>query len=131
MEDLLITKEMIFETITRPEIAKLMDIHVGSLHKVMNSPSTNPPEPIGKIANQLTYDKLAVLAWIKTKPLEKMVWEQSSQADKEPVFDPACVRFFLCGGVGNSRQHQHYQRLRESASRRPAQKKCHAAGNQD
>lgn len=87
------------ETIEHPEIAKLLGISVNTIYKVLQCKATNAPASVGKKGRQLTYDRDAVLAWIETKPLDRMIWPQTTGPEKKPKFDNNAARDFLFGGL--------------------------------
>lgn len=104
-------------TIARPEIAKLMGISKSTLAKVLINPAAKAPKPLLKSGQQLVYDRKITLAWIATKPLEKITWQQRVKKPPVPEHVAQLDRAFLTGHIGISRTQRNRIELNKLAAK--------------
>jgi hypothetical protein len=53
------------QTITKKRLCELFDISYDSLQNQFQNGLTHPPQPLGKVGNQLVYDMDLAVQWVK------------------------------------------------------------------
>jgi len=100
-------------TIARPEIAKLLEISVTKLINIIRYTNAKVPDPIGKSGHQLVYDRKIIMAWIATKPLENITWQQRAKKPSKAEQTAEQTRAFLSGDLGLSKAQRNRNQLRK------------------
>ncbi len=109
------------KTIARAEMAQLLNISLTKLLNIIRYTDAKVPEPVGKSGSQLIYDREVILAWIATKPLENITWQQRTKKPATVEHTADLIKAFLSGNIGLSKAQRNRNQLRKViAKHRPA-----------